>query len=199
MRHIYPNKPLILILFAAVSFISCAKQAPPEPPFIVITPRGPLSAKVTIYQFSDFVCEQCLNAATVMQDLSKEFPDDVKIYFKHLPFTRHSEVVRASKVALAAGVQGKFWEMHDSLFENQGSLGEQTYRKLAGDLGLDIEQFNRDRRNPKLDKVLDADVSHARSVKVTGLPTFVINGRVLRAYGSLETFREIVTSLLNKR
>ena len=199
MQKIGSSKRLILISIAVILFVSCSKKAPPQPPFIEIVPRGPLSAKVTIYQFSNFACEQCRDAATVMKELSSEFPNDVKVYFKHLPFTRHPEVVRASKLALAAGVQGKFWEMHDALFEHQGSLGTMTYRRLARDLELDIEQLNRDSLNPEIDKILKADASHARSVRVNSLPTFVINGRVIRSYNSLETFRELANGILKSK
>ena len=191
---------ILSILFIVLSYSSCvSSQAGTATRFLVIPPRGRINAEVTIYQFSDFQCSYCREGARVLGELNKEFPNRLKVYFKHLPLPQHSQAVTASKAALAAGLQGKFWEMHDSLFENQGRLSEQTYLETATALGLDVKRFNQDRKSEQLDTLLAADYAHAKSLRITGTPTFVINGRVVRGYQRIETFREILNANLGKK
>ena len=188
---------ILALLFALLS--SCvSSQQNTASRFVVLPPRGSDKAEVTIYQFSDFQCSYCREGASVLQQLSEEHPNKLKIYFKHLPLAQHPQALSASKTALAAGLQGKFWEMHDKLFENQTRLGEQTYIELAKEMGLDIERFNIDRKSKQLDALLADDYAQAQSFRVTGTPTFVVNGRVVRGYQSLETFREIINTVLRE-
>ena len=92
--------------------------------------HGPKNAKVTIYEFSDFQCPFCSKGADAMNQVKKEFGDKVRIVFKNLPLGFHQHAEVAARAAHAAGKQGKFWEMHDVLFKNQRSLGEECGTKV---------------------------------------------------------------------
>ena len=83
----------------------------------------------------------------------------------------------ASKAAVAAGKQGKFWEMHDVIFENYRTLNEELYVKTATDLGLDVEKFKSDMNSPETAAFIQAEMKEAQKVGVRGTPTFFINGK----------------------
>lgn len=191
----FPRLALIGTLLVVLT--SCASSiASKGSSLLVIPPRGSAQAKIVIYQFSDFQCTYCKLGAETVNRMIEEFPGKLKLYFKHVPLPQHEQAVPASKVALAAGAQGKFWDMHDALFENQTELGEELYLRLATQLGLDLVEFKRDRNDPYLNHQLAEDFAHAESLRITGTPTFVINGRVIRGHQKAETFREIIKKVL---
>ncbi len=154
--------------------------------------RGNPNAKVTIVEFSDFQCPFCQRGATVMEDVLKEYPNDVKISFKNLPLPFHDKAKPAAKAALAAGKQGKFWEMHDLLFKNQGGLGDELFVKLAGDLSLDVEKFKSDLNSPEIAKAVEDDAELARKLGVNGTPGFFVNGVLVSGAQPLPAFKAII-------
>ncbi len=116
--------------------------------------KGPANAKVTIVEYSDFECPFCKRGASTAEQILKAYPNDVKLVFKNMPLPFHKNAKPAALAALAAGKQGKFWEMHDKLFENQGKLGDALYTETAKALAkvffggedkmqrLDMSEFN---------------------------------------------------------
>jgi len=126
--------------------------------------KGPEDAKVTIVEFSDFQCPYCQRGANVVESVLKDYPNDVRLVFKHLPLGFHQHAQPAARASLAAGRQGKFWEMHDMLFKNQRSLGEEAYVKFAGDLGLDVEKFKADYADPKIAELVADDNAQAKKI-----------------------------------
>ena len=105
------------------------------------------------------------------------YPNDVKFVFKNYPLPFHKEAMPASKAAVAAGKQGKFWEMHDVIFENYRALNEELYVKTATELGLDVEKFKSDMNSPETAAFIQAEMKEAQKVGVRGTPTFFINGK----------------------
>ena len=154
--------------------------------------RGEPTAKVTIVEFSDFQCPFCQRGASIMDDVLKEYPKDVKVAFKNLPLPFHEKAKPAAKAALAAGKQGKFWEMHDLLFKNQGALGDDLFVKFAGDLGLDVAKFKADMASPEVAKAIDDDAEMARSLGVNGTPGFFVNGVLVSGAQPLPAFKAII-------
>ncbi len=152
--------------------------------------KGPADAKVTVIEFSDFQCPFCSRVAPTLERLRKEYPEDVKIVFKHLPLSFHNQAQSAAEAAEAAHRQDKFWEMHDRLFSQQRSLSEEKYLEWAGELGLDVEKFKGDMKSSAVQSRINEDKREAAKHGVTGTPGFFINGRFLsgaKPYGDFKT------------
>ena len=160
--------------------------------------RGNKEAPITIVEFSDFQCPYCSAAAKTMEEVMKNYEGKVKIVFKNLPLPFHPEAKGAALAALAAGEQGKFYEMHDKLFANQQSLGEDLYPKLAGELGLDLEKFKADQKSDKLAKALDADQELATKLGVRGTPGFFVNGVQVKGARPFDYFKSVIDRWLEK-
>jgi protein-disulfide isomerase len=145
--------------------------------------RGPRAAPVTLVEYGDYECPYCGQAYYVMKDLERRAGNLMRFVFRNFPLTTvHPHAERAAEAAEAAGAQGKFWEMHDLLFENQQALGDQDLMEYATLVGLDIPRFAREMREGRyLNRIREDFLSGARS-GVNGTPTFFING--LRHDGS---------------
>ena len=154
--------------------------------------RGNSTAKVTIVTFSDFQCPFCQRGASIMDDVLKEYPNDVKLVFKNLPLPFHEKAKPAARAALAAGRQGKFWEMHDLLFKNQASFSDEYFVKLAGDLKLDVDKFKADMNSPDTEKAIADDTAQAQKLGVNGTPGFFVNGVMISGAQPLPAFKAII-------
>ncbi|MFQ5700489.1 MAG: DsbA family protein [Acidobacteriota bacterium] len=139
--------------------------------------RGVEAAKVTIVEFADFQCPFCARAMPVAKQLLDKYPNDVRYVFKQLPLTQiHPFADGAARASVAAANQGKFWEMHDLLFNHNRALDQASLKKYAKDLGLDVERFTRDMADPDTAQAVRKDVNEAQQLGVRGTPTFFING-----------------------
>lgn len=154
--------------------------------------RGSKDAKVTIVEFSDFQCPYCGRVEPTLARILKEYGDDVRLAFKHLPLSMHPKAMPAHRAALAAGEQGKFWEMHDKIFANQADLSEAAYERYAEELGLDIERFKRDMTSKALEQKIEADKREAAALGVSGTPSFFINGYYLSGAQPYESFKAMI-------
>jgi protein-disulfide isomerase len=137
---------------------------------------GDAKAEITLIEFSDFQCPFCKESQQLLKALRERYGKRLRVAFLHYPLQMHPEARPAARAAWAAGRQGKFWQYHDGLFERQNELGDAFYVRLAGDLGLDIERFNRDRASAEAEQALLADIRQGEKVPVEGTPTFVVNG-----------------------
>jgi len=138
---------------------------------------GPKDAPVTIVEFSDFECSYCSRAAGVVKKIKERFPKQVRFVFRHFPLSFHKKAHLASQASLAAKAQGKFWEYHDILFQNQKALGRQELEKYAEQLQLDMKQFKADLDSGKYKAQVDADLKLGGEVFVSGTPSMFINGK----------------------
>jgi len=133
-----------------------------------------------VIEFSDFRCPYCRRVQPTLAKLLARHPDEVRLVFKHFPVVS-PDSGRAAVAAVVAGWQGRFWEMHDALFALQRQpLSEEAVLAIAGDLGLDVDRYRRDLRDPAALAFVEADATAARRAGVTGTPAFLINGRLLR-------------------
>ncbi len=157
--------------------------------------RGDKKAEYTVIGFSDFQCPFCKRGDDTIKALMQKYDKKVRYVFKHFPLGFHPEAAPASKAAWAAGKQGKFYEFHDKLFENQGKLGEELYVQLAKDLKLDVDKFNKDRASEDAQKQIDEDIKAAQAVGISGTPGFILNGvKIFGAY-PLDHFEKVITKL----
>ncbi len=138
---------------------------------------GPEKAPVTIVEFSDFECPYCSKTVALNEALLAKYPTQVKIVFKQFPLSFHKQAQPAALAALAAHHQGKFWQYHDLLFENQKALSEAGYVEAAKKVGLDVQKFNSDRNSPGTRQQLEYDINEGRKAGVRGTPTLFLNGR----------------------
>ncbi len=161
--------------------------------------RGPKNAKVSIVEFSDFQCPYCSRVRPTLDQIEKEYGDQVVISFKHLPLGMHPKAPAAHAAAEAAHQQGKFWEMHDLIFANQRQMSAARYEEYAQQLGLDLDRFKKDVASPALKKRVDADVALAGSVGITGTPSFLINGRYLSGAQPFAAFKLVIDEELAKK
>jgi len=123
----------------------------------------------------------------------------VQIVWKHLPLAMHKNAMGAAIASVAAQKQGKFWEFHDKLFENQQQLNLDAYKRYAEELGMNLKQFEKDMADVEARKVVDADKAEAQSLGVKGTPAFFINGRYLSGAKPFQEFATVINAELKKR
>lgn len=140
---------------------------------------GDLSAPVTIAVYDDFECPYCAKAVPLFKQVVEKYAGQVKLVFKNFPLGNHRNARNAALTALAADRQGKFWEVHDLLFENYNSLNPKKIDNLAAQSGLDMKQLKKDRIDPDLNELLNRDINEGSAIGVRGTPTVFINGRLL--------------------
>ena len=139
--------------------------------------RGSPMAPVTIYEFSDFQCPHCRMAAPMLKKVVEESNGKVKLVFKQYPLPGHPRARDAAKATVAAQKQGKFWEMHDLLFENQEVLQTANLDDYAKKLGLDMKRFKADMASKETEKKVDADIAEGHKAGVDSTPSIYVNDR----------------------
>jgi len=140
--------------------------------------KGAAKAPVVVTLFSDFQCPFCAQVSPLVDQVMKAYPKEVKFVYKEFPLvTIHQNAMPAARAALAAGKQGKFWDMHDKLFSNQRALQPDNLKQYAKEIGLDVAKFERDMKSPEVQKEIDEDVKLAQQSQVSGTPTLFINGK----------------------
>jgi protein-disulfide isomerase len=160
--------------------------------------EGPSDARVTIVMFSDFQCPFCGRVQATLSLLQTAYKDDVRLVAKHNPLPMHANAMAAARAAEAAGKQGKFWEMHDKLYEQAKALAQADLEGYAKDLGLDVARFRRDMDDAGVQSRIDAHVKQSSELGARGTPAFFINGRYLSGAQPLEAFKVIVDGELAK-
>jgi protein-disulfide isomerase len=138
---------------------------------------GPDDAKVTVVAFSDFQCPYCSKAATVITQLKEKYSGRVRIVFRQFPLSFHKQARLAAEAALAANAQGKFWEFHDRLFQNQSQLERPGLETTAKELGLNMATFKKALDTNAYAAAVDADMKLGEEVMVSGTPTMFVNGK----------------------
>jgi protein-disulfide isomerase len=139
--------------------------------------RGPPDAPVVMVEYGDFECPHCAAAYPVVRKLERELPDTLAVAFRHFPLMNvHPHAELAAEAAEAAGAQGKFWQMHDLLFEHQDALESRDLLKYAAAIGLDVQRFGRELTEHKYLSKVRADMQSGLQSGVTGTPSFFING-----------------------
>ncbi|MEE2757196.1 MAG: thioredoxin domain-containing protein [Myxococcota bacterium] len=158
--------------------------------------KGAEKPRITIVEFADFECPHCSAMRAVLGAVSKKYPNDVALVFKQFPLPHHTYSERASKAALAAQRQGKFWEMHDLIFDNQTRLSNESFSAFAKQLGLDLKRFNADMVGVAVKDQLDRDKKEAIAAQIQGTPALYINGRMYTDEMTPEKIAAMVEKLL---
>jgi protein-disulfide isomerase len=141
--------------------------------------RGPAHAAVTVVEFGDFECPNCKQAAPAVKLLLERFEERVRFVFRHFPLEEvHPHALKAALAAEAAGAQGKFWQMHDLLFENQTHLKPQHLHSYAEQLGLDMARYTAETDDEIYLQRVREHMDSAHKSGARGTPTFFVNGHL---------------------
>jgi protein-disulfide isomerase len=159
---------------------------------------GPANAKVTLVEFSDFQCPYCSRAAAVTSQIKEKYGTRIRFIFRQFPLPFHQNAQGAAQAALAAHAQGRFWEFHDKMFQNQETLERTALEGYAKDLGLDVAKFKAALDSSQTAEQVKADVALGNEVAVEGTPTLFINGkRTSNPTDFAEVSKEIESALGN--
>lgn len=161
--------------------------------------KGTKNAPITIVMFQDFQCPFSKRSQSTLEQLMTAYPNQVKLGFKHFPLGFHKNAAIAAEAAMAAGAQGKFWEMHDKIFANQKQINLDNLKSYAKDLNLDMNKFNDDLESHRFKKIVDEDIKKGKEVGVRGTPTFFINGRKLVGAKPLAEFQKVIDRLMKEK
>ena len=160
--------------------------------------RGPDDAKVTLVMITDFQCPFCKRVQPTLRALEKRYGDDLRVVVKHNPLPMHPRARAAALAAEAAHEQGKFWELHDLLYENSRALSDDDLRKWAKDAGCSLGRFRSDVTKTALGRRVDDDVELARALGARGTPSFFINGRYLAGAQPQVAFEKVIDEELEE-
>ena len=158
--------------------------------------RGPENAPVSIIEFSDFQCPHCAGVQATLKKVLVAFPDDVRLIFKQYPLSSiHQYARQAAAASLAAQQQGKFWEMHDKMFQNFTAINEENLAIWARQLELDMEDFERALQTGQYDAMVRKDMADGAAAMVRGTPTMFVNGKRVTDR-SFEGFKRMIQEAL---
>jgi protein-disulfide isomerase len=189
-------------------------QQPPLPagPFTVTAKDAPVlgnpKAPTFIVAWSDFQCPFCSRIVPIIQDTLKdpEVSGKVAFVFKQFPLSFHQQAMPAAKAAMAAGRQGKFFEMHDKIFANQQQINEQNLETWAKEIGLNIAKFKKDIADPAIEAQIKADMEEGSKAGVRGTPSLYIGTKqgdnyvIDRAQGrTVDSFKQAIKAILEKK
>ena len=146
--------------------------------------RGNPDAPVTLEEFADFQCPPCGQFAPFTEELLREYDSRLRVVFRNFPLSAHEHAREAALAAEAAGFQGKFWEMHDTLYREQSAWSKapntrELFESYAGTLGLNMDQFKKDMDSDKARERVDSDHARGNSLGINLTPTLFINNRPL--------------------
>jgi len=140
--------------------------------------QGNPNAELVIVEYGDYQCPYCGAAYPVLKELMNEFGNEIRFVFRNFPLSEmHPYAKPAAMAAEAAGMQGKFWEMHDAIYENQQNLSESLLIEIAEQLPLNMDQFKEDMQSSELAEKIDSDFESGVISGVNGTPSFFINGK----------------------
>ena len=140
--------------------------------------QGPENAPVTLVEYGDYQCPFCADVNPMIKAIAKAMGTQLRFVFRHMPLLEmHPYAQHAAEAAEAAGAQGKFWEMHDAILQQQSELGSDLLHQLAAKIRLDVERFSDDLEARRYRPRVKRDFMSGMRSGVAGTPTFFINGK----------------------
>lgn len=167
--------------------------------------RGQADAPVTLEEFADFQCPPCAMLSGVIGQLEKDYHPRLRVVFRHFPLANHQHARPAAQAAEAAGLQGRFWEMHDILYKQQAAWSKAAdvkplFNAYAGILGLNQERFQQDMESEKVKARVAADHHYGTSLGVKNTPTIFINNSTVPGNNmSPPALRSAIDAALNPK
>jgi protein-disulfide isomerase len=153
--------------------------------------RGPKTAPVRIVEFSDFQCPFCAELQKTLDQVLKAFPKEVQLVYKQYPLNIHIFARQAAAASLVAHAQGKFWELHDRMFQNFSNINDETIRQWAKEVGLNMTEFDKVLQSGRMEAAIQKDMADGASAKVLGTPTVFVNGKRIHDR-SFDGFKKVI-------
>ncbi len=203
----------VVILVGGVFFLSKSSSTQPGPTEKPVDRAlllksdsyaiGSPSAKVAIVEFGDYQCPACGSAYPIIKRITDDYKGKIYFQFRNFPLPQHQNAKLSALVAEASGRQGKFWEMHDMLYENQNEWGESNkpmgfFETYAKKLKLDVERLKKDIQEDALMKKIDRDTNDGGSAGVNSTPSFFVDGILLRGTPQYADLQKLIDSELKK-
>jgi protein-disulfide isomerase len=158
---------------------------------------GPADAKLTVVEYGDYQCPYCGQAYPIVEQLRSTFADSMRFVFRNLPLADvHPNAEAAAEVAEAVALQGKFWEIHDTLFENQHDLSAQALMRYVEEVGADVKKATDEIAGGRPRQRVEADFEGAIRSGANGTPTFFVNGERYDGSWLYEPFSEHLRQVL---
>ncbi len=206
---------IVLLVLSALGVIFWAsrskKEATSSKPVAAVSNHtaGAGNKGVELIEYGDFQCPSCGFFFPILQQVKQKYGDDIKFSFRHFPLDSiHPNARAAHRAGEAASMQGKFWEMHDLLYQNQESWSQASnpvtiFDSFAEQLGLDMAKYKTDFQSEQVNKTINADITAGQAIKANSTPTFVLNGKVIdsetqQTIRTLESFSKIIDEAIAK-
>lgn len=193
---------IIALLFGYYFYAMSDAPAAGTTPEVIVSQtdhvRGAKDGKVTLVEFGDFQCPACGAYEPIIRQVMADNKDTLKVVFRHFPLVQiHRNALLAAKASEAAGLQGKFWEMHDILYDKQdewsNSLNARDFIMIyATTLGLNTKKFQSDLESKAIEDKIVAELKEGTRLNVQGTPTFFLNGKKLEGVTDLASFNKAV-------
>lgn len=166
--------------------------------------RGPRAAPLTLEIYGDFQCPACATASKAVDELQREYQGKMRVIFHEYPLEMHRHAKEAAMAAEAAGLQGKFWEMHDALYQYQdvwSKISDVTFffESYAKMIGLDLDQFNEDRKSMKVEDMIIEDGTDGMARGVQNTPTLFLNGNMVKTAFTKDKLKEVIDATLAEK
>lgn len=175
--------------------------------------EGSTAKGITLVEYGDFQCPVCGLYEPTVKQVAEKYKDDIQLQFRHFPLQQvHPNAFAGSRAAEAASYQGKFWEMHDMLYAQQNDWSAASdpvsmFNNYAKTLGLNVNQFKTDFTSSKVNKAINADIAAGNKLKVSGTPSFFLNGKQIKLtdlvgsnnYPTLEKFSAVIDAAIKEQ
>lgn len=172
--------------------------------------QGKGTSGVTLIEYGDFQCPYCQQYFPTLKQIKADYGDQIKFQFRHFPLVSlHQNAFAASRASEAAGLQNKFWEMHDMLYQTADPNGQSgwvassdataIFNQYAKQLGLNVEQFKKDFGSSKVNSAINADMAAGNKLGITGTPTFYLNGKKVEVNNDVASFKKIIDAEIAKQ
>jgi protein-disulfide isomerase len=167
--------------------------------------EGQGKSGITLVEYGDYQCPYCEQYYPVVKQIQNEFNDQIFFQFRNFPLVNiHRNAFAGARAAEAAAAQDKFWQMHDLLYENQSQWSESSdptpfFKQYAEQLGLNVSQFNKDYASSKVNDAINADMAAGNKLKVSGTPTFFLNGKQIQVSATASSFEQQIKDAIAKK
>lgn len=200
----------ILVIFGAVIIVSNHKQTTTTSSGAKPTNHveGNLSSNVKLVEYGDFQCPFCEAYFPTVQTIYNDYKDKISFQFRNFPLVNnHPNAFAAARAAEAAGLQGKYWEMHDMLYDSANwqawtpaSDPNSYFDSYAQQLGLNVDQFKKDFASSKVNDLITADMNAGNKLNIQGTPTFFLDGKQVQISNTVESFKKVLDAeIANKQ
>lgn len=202
-KHWWKLALLAAIVLLVISFYYAKRAEERANEGVIVSARslGPSEARVVLVEYSDFQCPACAQFSPYLKEMLQEHGTQIRLEYRHYPLINtHPYAIPAAIAAEAAGVQGKFWEMHDKLFENQNAWSRAAnpqpfFVQYVGELGLDVERFKRHLGSSLIADAIEKSYAEAQGRGLSSTPSFLLNGEVME-FKTFEEFRQQIEAAI---